>query len=60
MGLFRLKTYILSKISHMWYHLEALKQYYLENHSLGIESYPEDRVSLDKFQQKIYQNVSFS
>ena len=29
MGLFELKAYILSKVSHILYHFESLKQYYL-------------------------------
>ena len=45
MGLFGLRTYILSQISHRQFHFESLKQYYFGKSyiSLGVQSHPEDQ-----------------
>ena len=49
MGLFGLKIYIMSIISHRQYNFESLKQYYMYfgkpyiHVCLGVQSHPEDR-----------------
>ena len=57
MGLFGLKTYILSQISHRQSHFESLKQYYVGKRyiCLGVQSHPEDQ---GDFGQGLAVNIS--
>ena len=57
MGLFGLKTYILSQISHRQSHFESLKQYYFGKPyiCLGVQSHPEDQGDL---KQGLTANIS--
>ena len=57
MGLFGLKTYILSQISHRQSHFESLKQYYVGKRyiCLGVQSHPEDQ---GDFGQGLTVNIS--
>ena len=61
MGLYRSNIYIMSIISHRQYNLESLKQYYFGKPYVGVSKVtPKTLVTLDKFQQKIFQNVTIS
>ena len=61
MGLFRSNIYIMSIISHGQYNFESLKQYYFGKPYVGVSKVtPKTVVTLDKFLQKIFQNVMFS
>ena len=57
MGLFGLKTNILSQISHRQFHFESLKQYYFGKPyiCLGVQSHPEDQ---GDFGQGLTVNIS--
>ena len=57
MGLFQLKTYILSQISHRQSHFESSKQYYFGKAyvCLGVQSHPKDQ---DDFGQGLTVNIS--
>ena len=57
MGLFGLKTYIVSQESHRQSNFESLKQYYFEKPyiCLGVQSHPEDQ---GDFGQGLAVNIS--
>ena len=56
MGLFGLKTYILSQISHRQSHFESLKQYYFGKPYVWVSKVtPEDQ---DDFGQGLTVNIS--
>ena len=60
MGLFGLKTYILSQISHRQFHFESLKQYYFGKPCFGVQGHPEDQGDFGQGLTVIFQNVTIS